>query len=135
MPYVKEERRNIWLREKPTTPGDLNYDITSLVLDYITEHGLNYNLGINAVIGAMECAKLVLYRRLAVPYEDAKILENGVPGGGNPFRRDINTVGPHIGDKANRIPIYVHAFIKALGNLHGLCRRETQLARGFLLQS
>jgi len=28
-------------------------------------------------IGALECAKLELYRRVAAPYEDTKIAENG----------------------------------------------------------
>ena len=76
MPYVKQERRNIWLREKPTTTGDLNFDITSLVLDYLAEHGTSYTT-INAVVGALECAKLAAYRRRAIPYETKKIIENG----------------------------------------------------------
>jgi hypothetical protein len=29
------------------------------------------------MIGALECAKLELYRRLASPYEDLKIADNG----------------------------------------------------------
>jgi hypothetical protein len=32
---------------------------------------------LNEVIGALECAKLELYRRIAVPYEDQKITESG----------------------------------------------------------
>ena len=28
-------------------------------------------------MGALECAKLELYRRVAAPYEDVKIMENG----------------------------------------------------------
>ena len=32
---------------------------------------------INELIGVLECAKLELYRRIAVPYEDTKIAENG----------------------------------------------------------
>ena len=32
---------------------------------------------INRIIGALECAKLEIYRRLAVPYEDEKIILNG----------------------------------------------------------
>ena len=32
---------------------------------------------LNAIIGALECAKLELYRRVAAPYEDDKIIENG----------------------------------------------------------
>ena len=32
---------------------------------------------INALIGVLECAKLELYRRVAAPYENDKIDENG----------------------------------------------------------
>jgi hypothetical protein len=32
---------------------------------------------INEVMGALECAKQEFYRRVAVPYEDKKIKENG----------------------------------------------------------
>jgi hypothetical protein len=32
---------------------------------------------INEVVGVLECCKLELYRRLAAPYEDTKIKENG----------------------------------------------------------
>ncbi len=31
----------------------------------------------NAVVGALECAKLELYRRMVAPYENGKIAENG----------------------------------------------------------
>ena len=31
----------------------------------------------NEAIGAIECAKLELYRRMLAPYEDRKIAENG----------------------------------------------------------
>ncbi len=76
MPYVAASRRNAWLREKPTTPGDLNFDITSLVLDYLGEHGTSYTT-INAAVGALECCKQEFYRRVAVPYEEQKKLING----------------------------------------------------------
>lgn len=29
------------------------------------------------MVGALECAKLELYRRIAIPYEEQKIQENG----------------------------------------------------------
>jgi hypothetical protein len=38
--------------------------------------GLSYK-NINQAIGALECAKLELYRRVAAPYEDKKALING----------------------------------------------------------
>jgi hypothetical protein len=38
--------------------------------------GLSYQT-INDIVGALEGAKLEFYRRVAVPYEDKKIIENG----------------------------------------------------------
>lgn len=82
MPYIKQEDREFF-DERLTFntialhgPGDLNYCITKLVNHYLSVHGKNY-ANINAVIGALECAKLELYRRIAAPYEDTKIQENG----------------------------------------------------------
>jgi hypothetical protein len=82
MPYIKQEDRSFFderLTFKSTvihSAGDLNYCITKLVDHYITAHGKNY-ANINAAIGALECAKLELYRRIAAPYEDSKIQQNG----------------------------------------------------------
>ena len=58
------------------SPGQLNYGITSLAVDYVDQHGLSYDT-INAVLGALEGAKLEFYRRVAGRYEDEKIKENG----------------------------------------------------------
>lgn len=58
------------------TPGELNYVITKLIDQYLKEEGLRY-ANINEVIGVLECAKLELYRRIAGPYEDKKIISNG----------------------------------------------------------
>lgn len=77
MPYIKDDDRS---RIKhccpPMSPGELNYCITRLVDNYIQRFGLSY-ANINAAVGALECAKLELYRRIAAPYEDAKRAENG----------------------------------------------------------
>lgn len=62
--------------ERATIPGQLNYQITKLCLEYITEMGRCYD-NYNAVIGALECTKLELYRRMVAPYEDKKIEMNG----------------------------------------------------------
>lgn len=80
MPYIKPEQR-LDIDEAlesviATNAGDLNYAITVLVNTYISEKGKNY-ARINEAVGALECAKLELYRRLAAPYEDSKIAENG----------------------------------------------------------
>lgn len=82
MPYIKQEDRQFFderLTFKSTvihSAGDLNYCITKLVDHYINSHGKNY-ANINAAIGALECAKLELYRRIVAPYEDSKIQQNG----------------------------------------------------------
>jgi hypothetical protein len=57
-------------------PGTLNYQITSLCVDYIKDTGEKYQ-HYNDVIGALECCKLEMYRRAIAPYEDKKIKENG----------------------------------------------------------
>ena len=77
MPYVKQYDRNrLATTGTPLTPGELNYSITMLVKRYIDEHGLCY-VTINDVVGALEGAKIEFYRRVAAPYEDRKISENG----------------------------------------------------------
>jgi hypothetical protein len=87
MPYIlKDKRQRIddTLRPGPGLPGELNYLITSRVLDWLGGNP-NYN-DFNAAIGALECVKLELYRRMVAPYEDQKCAENGdvYPVGGEP---------------------------------------------------
>lgn len=86
MPYIdqvdrghlkRESKRRVLdsLGDLPAGPGELNYMITVIVDRYL---GGNPNYArINEVIGALECAKLELYRRVAAPYEDEKCDENG----------------------------------------------------------
>lgn len=77
MPYITEDARGAIQQGLPAeTAGDLNYLLTILVKDYLDRKGKNYQ-NINEVIGVLECAKLELYRRVASPYEDSKIEENG----------------------------------------------------------
>ncbi len=60
----------------PETAGHLNYLITNLCQNYLHIKGLSYTT-INEIVGALTCAKDEFYRRVAVPYEDKKIKENG----------------------------------------------------------
>jgi len=77
MPYINEESRNkIDDGVFPSNEGELNYMISSLLDEYLAEYGCNYT-NINTVIGVLECAKLEIYRRMAAPYEDEKMQENG----------------------------------------------------------
>jgi hypothetical protein len=78
MPYINENDRD-YLR--PTagiagTPGELNFQITCLVTEYLATHGYSYST-INDIVGAIEGSKLEFYRRVAAPYEEAKIEANG----------------------------------------------------------
>ena len=78
MPYIDFEAK-IRLNDSdvtPETPGELNYLLTQLCRMYIEAHGMKYQ-HINDVLGALEGAKLEFYRRVAAPYEDKKIQENG----------------------------------------------------------
>lgn len=79
MPYIKQERRDELFGTYNVgigNPGELNWAFTQLATEYITKMGLSYTT-INDVIGALEGAKLEFYRRVAAPYEDLKIKENG----------------------------------------------------------
>lgn len=81
MPYIKQEERS---RYSPNafgvpaayTVGQLNYQITKLLNLFLEKHGKSYQI-INDALGALEGAKLEFYRRVAAPYEDTKIKENG----------------------------------------------------------
>jgi len=83
MPYIDNDKRELidpvveQLEEILENMGDLNYTITRLCDAYLsTEEGIRYSR-LNDLVGALECAKLELYRRVAAPYEDLKAQENG----------------------------------------------------------
>lgn len=80
MPYVKQEDRTRMWNElsspNPETPGELNYVLSVFIDRYMQRKGKNYQT-INDIVGALEGAKLEFYRRIAAPYEDQKIIENG----------------------------------------------------------
>jgi hypothetical protein len=82
MPYVSSDARSrLASGDPPEGPGELNYAVTVLVDAYLTRaaevDGRTRYAHLNEVIGVLECAKLELYRRMAAPYEDRKIEENG----------------------------------------------------------
>ncbi|SUZ60717.1 uncharacterized protein METZ01_LOCUS13571, partial [marine metagenome] len=77
VPYIVENaREQLDDGGLPNSAGELNYVISSIIDEYLSEYGKNYT-NINEVIGVLECAKLELYRRVAAPYEDEKIDQNG----------------------------------------------------------
>ena len=86
MPYIQDYRRKLFeqiLIEFEGANqlfnmdvGDLNYIITKMLHIHLKKEGKNYN-NINSLIGVLECAKMELYRKVAAPYENKKIKENG----------------------------------------------------------
>jgi hypothetical protein len=80
MPYIDKQRRKNLTPAQVRNAGELNYLITKVIRDYISDEsgirGLSYQV-INDIIGALEGAKLEFYRRIAAPYEDTKIKLNG----------------------------------------------------------
>lgn len=77
MPYIKEEvRDNLSDGHPMKAPGELNYAITCVALEYLKDHGLSYST-INDIMGAFSAAQAEFYRRIAVNYENAKCRENG----------------------------------------------------------
>ena len=87
MPYIKQEDRPQFEdRIVPLfmhTPGELNYVLTLVIREYLENRKLSYQT-INDIVGALEGAKLEFYRRVAVPYENQKIHENGDVYGTDP---------------------------------------------------
>lgn len=80
MPYInKEDRESLDPYLSDLNPaadaGQLNFQITRLVDDFVGSK-ISY-AKINEAIGVLECAKLELYRRIAAPYEDKKMAQNG----------------------------------------------------------
>ncbi len=85
MPYIKQEQRKVVntkikdlcsaIKElgKEDRAGVLNYTV-SCVLNELYE--LRYS-EVNEAVGVLECIKQEYYRRVAAPYEDIKIKENG----------------------------------------------------------
>jgi cystathionine beta-lyase family protein involved in aluminum resistance len=82
MPYISKSDRSdinqkiVYAGRSIHNTGELNYLVTRIIDEYIHAKGKSYT-SINEVIGVLECAKLELYRRIAAPYEDLKIKENG----------------------------------------------------------
>lgn len=82
MPYIKKEDRIKFdelldkLGSLIENSGEFNYCVTSLMQSYIQSHDLKYQY-LNDLMGALEGAKLEMYRRIASEYEDEKITSNG----------------------------------------------------------
>ena len=85
MPYITQEERPQYdeviaeltrlLKEKPpeSVDGHLNYVVTRIIKEV---YPLRY-YHINKAMGVLECIQHEFYRRVAAPYEDTKIEQNG----------------------------------------------------------
>lgn len=62
----------------PENVGELNFIISTLCHNYIRDQGqvVRYKT-LNDCIGALECAKLELYRVVGGPLEDVRMEQNG----------------------------------------------------------
>ena len=86
MPYIKKEDRAILdpkidsLASKMSddfNPGWFNYVVTRLILKMAVDPSKLTYKHIALITGVLENIKQEFYRRVAAPYEDAKIAENG----------------------------------------------------------
>jgi hypothetical protein len=85
MPYITQEDRPQYdkvlaeittlLKENPpeSVDGHLNYVVTKIIKEV---YPLRY-YHINKAMGVLECIQHEFYRRVAAPYEDTKIEQNG----------------------------------------------------------
>lgn len=84
MPYIKQERRDSFEPLEVNGcevavmdfPGDLEYRMAELVMDYVVAKGLKHQT-IAEVRGVLHGAVVEFDRRVAFPYENAKMSENG----------------------------------------------------------
>lgn len=81
MPYISKKSREAFddtLCDLPTamTVGELTYVLTRVCDQYLETHGVNFTV-MSAVVSALECSKLELYRRIVAGYEDNKRIEHG----------------------------------------------------------
>ncbi len=76
MPYIKDERKKDVLVNGATNAGELNYLITYWINQYILDKDKKYQT-FNDIMGALEGAKLEIYRRVIAPYENIKMAKNG----------------------------------------------------------
>ncbi len=77
MPYIKQEDRDkLDQGLSPTNAGELNYALHIILEQYLYNKGESYQT-YNDMVGALESAKMELYRRQVAKYEDEKITLNG----------------------------------------------------------
>jgi len=77
MPYINDAKRTcLKVLPEPVDAGELNYLITKLCHQYLITKDERYQT-YNDIMGALEGAKLELYRRKIAAYEDLAKEKNG----------------------------------------------------------
>ena len=81
MPYIPACRR-VEIRDgvTPQNAGELNFKITSIILEYLYELNPSEPSGYsdyNEVLGVLDCVGRELYRKVVAKHEDQKCTENG----------------------------------------------------------
>jgi len=78
MPYIDaKDRERAAKQGGPQTVGELTYSLTLTCVRFARVTGKLRFMTVALVMGALFCAALEFYRRVAVPYEDAKKAEAG----------------------------------------------------------
>ena len=79
MPYISlDDRERLMIRglegAEPVVrkAGELNFLLTSVIVSFLAESEITYER-INTAVGALECAKHELLRRICDPYESFKM--------------------------------------------------------------
>ena len=78
MPHIIQRERPAFepLLPSATTTGQLNFQLTMVIIKYLRRQGLCYAT-CNDIVGALDNAKDEFRRLVQHPYEDQKIKENG----------------------------------------------------------
>ena len=78
MPHIIQRERPQFdpLLPAAITAGQLNFQLTMVVIKYLKAHGLCYAT-CNDIVGALDNAKDEFRRLVQHPYEDEKIKESG----------------------------------------------------------
>ncbi|MBE3139911.1 MAG: hypothetical protein IMZ53_04915 [Thermoplasmata archaeon] len=85
MPYIDKSKRVMYddyihafelMHADKATDGELNYLVTGLCHSVIKKQGLKYGT-LNKIIGVLTCVIQELYRKIAAPYEEVKLIANG----------------------------------------------------------
>jgi hypothetical protein len=77
MPYIKQRDRTKLEYDNPNNCGELSYEISSVIHDYLAERELSWNDAIAHVFAALDGAELAFKIEVAEPYEKRKLAQNG----------------------------------------------------------